>query len=169
MSSPTWVRVRRYRRIFATRKSRLVRRSEYSVPGWIRLTVTLAPPVSARPSGCGPLAIYAWVATKLAASSLPGTLVQVPLTWIPTLGIVYVASPLKSVRYGSTTRHHGLTGEPPAIETLTPLGPVPCSGTFAFRSQLSESRRPLLVPPCSVSPLRSRATRLTSTPCQFSV
>ena len=33
----------------------------------------------------------------------------------------------------------------------------------------SESRRPVLVPPCTVSPFRSRATTLTSTPCQFSV
>ena len=29
--------------------------------------------------------------------------------------------------------------------------------------------RPVLVPPCTVMPFRSRATMLTSTPCQFSI
>ena len=38
---PTWVRVRPYRRIFATRKSMLFRRSAKIVFGAIRFTVTL--------------------------------------------------------------------------------------------------------------------------------
>src|SRR5437016_5864685 len=53
MSTPICVRVRTYRRIFATRKSRLLRRGANSVAGATRFTVTL-PDERLRPSGCGP-------------------------------------------------------------------------------------------------------------------
>ena len=101
---------------------------------------------------------------------------HVPLTWTPTLGIVYVASPLICVRYGSTMRQYGfvtdiaLPAVEPAMELFaSPVAPAPSSGKAARTAQLSGSRRPVLVPPCTVSPFRSRATTLTSTPCQFSI
>ena len=36
-------------------------------------------------------------------------------------------------------------------------------------AQASSARRPVLVPAWTVRPMRSRATTLTSTPCQFSM
>src|SRR2546429_9421719 len=105
---------------------------------------------------------------------------HVPLTWRPTLGIVYVTSPRYWVRYGSTTRQYGFTTDSgdvvllpaavPAMELFdSPLEPAPSSGKAARSAQASWRRRPVLVPPCIVSPFRSRATRFTSTPCQFSI
>ena len=72
MSTPTCVRVRPYRMIFATRKSMLFRRSEKNVAGGIRFTVTLAAPERLRPSGCGPAAMYALVADEVRREALPG-------------------------------------------------------------------------------------------------
>ena len=66
-------------------------------------------------------------------------------------------------------RQYGSTGEPPAIDVVLPRDPWPCSGITAFSAHESESRRPVLVPPCTVRPFRSRALTPTSTPCQFSV
>src|SRR5580765_2204010 len=100
MSTPTCVRVRPYRTIFAMRRSMLLRRSEYNVFGSIRLTVTLVDPDRGRPSGCGPFVIHALLTTKFAASESPGSFRHVPLTCRSTLGIVYVASPRIDVRYG---------------------------------------------------------------------
>src|SRR5436305_15071927 len=101
---------------------------------------------------------------------------QVPLTWRPTFGTGYVASPLTSVRYGSSIRQYGLVTDielpfvDPAIELFAnPVAPAPYSGITARTAHASWSRRPVLVPPCTVRPLRSRATTFTSTPCQFSV
>src|SRR5687767_13881953 len=99
---------------------------------------------------------------------------HVPLNWRSTTGIVYVASPRICVKYGSMVLQYGFTTEPavapanrdPSSELFAPFGPVPCSGTAAFNAQLSEDRRPVLVTPCIVTPLRSRALTLTSTPCQ---
>src|SRR5438105_12966935 len=59
--------------------------------------------------------------------------------------------------------------EPPVELFAPPLGPAPSSGIIARTAQLSWSLRPVLVPPCTVSPFRSRATTLRSTPCQFSI
>src|SRR4029077_15309871 len=97
----------------------------------------------------------------------PGLLCHVALTWTPTLGSIYVARPVAEVRYGSTTRQYGfvaLVKSPPA-GTMAVLGVA--SGTNPRTSQASVSRRPVLVPPCTVSPYRKRALTLTSTPCQF--
>src|SRR5258706_13858374 len=105
---------------------------------------------------------------------------HVPLTWRPALGMVYVMSPRYCVRYGSTTRQYGVTtpngdvvllpAAVPAMELFdSPLAPDPSSGKAARSAQASWSLRPVLVPPCTVIPLRSRATRLTSTPSQFSI
>ena len=44
------------------RRSMLFRRAPHIVAGGIRFTETVAAPVSARPSGCGPAAIHALVA-----------------------------------------------------------------------------------------------------------
>ncbi len=76
---------------------------------------------------------------------------------------------MTDVRYGSTTRQYGFVTDvrsPPA-GTMAVLGVT--SGTSARTSQASESRRPVLVPPCTVSPFFKRALTLTSTPCQFMV
>src|SRR6267154_1393969 len=105
---------------------------------------------------------------------------QVPLTWRAILGIVYVTSPRYCVRYGSTTRQYGFTtpngdvvllpAAVPAMELFdNPVAPEPSSGRAARSAQASWSLRPVLVPPCTVMPLRSRATTFTSTPCQFSI
>src|SRR6478736_5680216 len=105
---------------------------------------------------------------------------QVPLTWRPTLGIKYVTSPRYCVRYGSTTRQYGfatdsgdvvlLPAAVPAMELFDPpVAPAPSSGSAARSAHASWRRRPVLVPPCTVIPLRSRATTFTSTPCQFSI
>src|SRR5947209_7344334 len=101
---------------------------------------------------------------------------QVPLTWRPSFGTRYVASPLTSVRYGSTIWQYGLTTDialplvdPPMELLASPVGPAPYSGRSARTAHASCSRRPVLVPPCTVRPLRRRATTLTSTPCQFSI
>src|ERR1700680_444221 len=106
----------------------------------------------------------------------PGLLCSVPLTWIPTFGIVYVASPRSDVRYGVTTRQYGFVTDElivvtmlAGMELVAPLAPDPSSGIVARTAQLSARLRPLLVPPCTVSPFRSRAETPTSTPCQFSV
>src|SRR5204862_6575996 len=104
---------------------------------------------------------------------------RLPLTCRPTLGIVYVTSPRYWVRYGSTTRQYGFTTDSgdvvllpaaePAIELFeSPVAPAPSSGNAARSAQASWYLRPVLVPPCTVIPLRSRATTFTSTPCQFS-
>ena len=90
-------------------------------------------------------------------------LAHVPLTCTSTLGIVYVASPLKSVLKGSAMRQYGFVTErlPAAVVTWTfavtdwfgvPVGPVPSSGNFARTSQPSASLRPVLVPPCTRQP-----------------
>src|SRR5580765_2598083 len=105
---------------------------------------------------------------------------QVALTWRATLGTRYVTSPLYCVRYGSTTRQYGfatdngdvvlLPAADPAMELFdNPVAPAPSSGKAVRSAQASWRRRPVLVPPCTVMPLRSRATTFTSTPCQFSV
>src|SRR5687768_1705842 len=52
---------------------------------------------------------------------------------------------------------------------VTPVGPVPSSGSLARTSHASATLRPVLVPPCTVSPFSSRAFTEKSTPCQFSV
>src|SRR5437867_1575570 len=94
---------------------------------------------------------------------------QVPLTWRAILGIVYVTSPRYCVRYGSTTRQYGFTTDSgdvvllPAAEPAmalfeSPVAPAPSSGKAARSAHASWSRRPVLVPPCTVMPLRSRAT-----------
>src|SRR5207253_8198915 len=52
----------------------------------------------------------------------------------------------------------------PAMDRFTvPSGAAPSSGKLARTSQLSANRRPVLVPPWIVTPLRSRAVTLTST------
>src|SRR6185503_8337835 len=106
MSSPTCVRVRPYRKIFDTRKSMLVRRSAYSVPGSIRLIVTLLAPDRLRPRNGRTKALFA---TKFAASCGPGSLDQVPLSCTSMRGMVYVASPRMDVWNGWTTRQYGFT------------------------------------------------------------
>ena len=86
---------------------------------------------------------------------------------MPTLGTIYVARPVAEVRYGSTTRQYGfvkLLRSPPA-GTMAVLDVL--SGTNARTAQASVSRRPVLVPPCTVSPFRMRALTPTSTPCQL--
>src|SRR5262245_21572164 len=88
---------------------------------------------------------------------------------MPTLGTVYEASPVADVRYGSTTWQYGfvrLLRSPPA-GTMAVLDDR--SGTNARTSQASVSRRPVLVPPCTVSPYLRRAFTVTSTPCQLLV
>src|SRR6185295_3683631 len=170
MSTPTCVRVRPYRIIFAMRRSMLFRRGEYSVFGSIRLTVMFVEFERFRFSVEFALR-YVWLATKFAASESPGSLRHVPLTWRSIFGTVYVASPRIEVRYGSTSRQYGFTGEPAAlvIEFVEPRVPWPCSGRTARSAHESASLRPVLVPPCTVSPLRRRAFTPTSTPCQFSI
>ena len=63
------------------------------------------------------------------------------------------------------------TGEPAfeVIELVAPRVPWPCSGTAALNAHESANLRPVLVPPCTVRPLRSRAFTLMSTPCQYCV
>src|SRR5262245_34866215 len=127
--------------------SMLLRRSEYSVNGSMRLTVMFVVSDRLRPSVEFELR-YAWLATKLAASWSPGSLRHVPLTWTSIFGTVYVASPRNEVRYGSTSRQYGLTGPPLAFvtELVAPRVPRPCSGRTSRRSHESASLRPVLVP-----------------------
>ena len=78
-----------------------------------------------------------------------------------------MARPVAEVRYGSTTWHHGfvkLLRSPPA-GTMAVLDVL--SGTNARTPQESVSRRPVLVPPCTVSPFFMRALIPMSTPCQL--
>src|SRR5262245_17888316 len=86
---------------------------------------------------------------------------------MPTLGTVYDASPVADVRYGSTTWQYGFV----KLERSPPAGTMAVldvrSGTTARTSQASVSRRPVLVPPCTVSPNPRRALTVTSTPCQL--
>ena len=79
------------------------------------------------------------------------------------------------LRDGSTTRQYGPVGETALMAGAIPwrvrpgLATTPSSGNFARIVQLSVSRRPVLMPPCTVSPFRNRALEPTSTPCQFSI
>src|SRR2546422_10533953 len=111
MSTPTWVRIPPNRRIFATRKSMLLRRSANTVYGAIRFTVATAAPVRGRPSGCGPGAVHALSATKFASRYPPGALIPVAATWTATRGIVYAARPATSGRCGSAKRQEGYVTE----------------------------------------------------------
>ena len=76
---------------------------------------------------------------------------------------------MAEVRYGSTTRQYGFV----KLLTSPPAGTMAVldvrSGTSARTSQASVSRRPVLVPPCTVSPFRKRALTPISTPCQLLV
>src|SRR6266850_3152776 len=96
-----------------------------------------------------------------------------------TFGTTYVARPRSEVLNGSTTRQYGFCSPPSRAEDVvvvtrvvwvaTTFGQEYVSGRTARMAQLSCSLRPVLVPPCTVSPFRSRALTPTSTPCQFSI
>src|SRR5262245_18537878 len=82
---------------------------------------------------------------------------------------MYVARPVAEVRYGSSTWHHGfvvLLRRPPA-GTMAVLDVL--SGMSALTPQESVSLRPVLVPPCTVSPFLMRALTPKSKPCQLLV
>src|SRR4051812_14115252 len=125
-------------------------RSPYNVPGSTRLTRTLAAlPASGRPSdGCtSALGTFQFAANPTAVPSVVGfapctSLLTAVLTRMSHLGMVYDAEPLTKVRNGSSMWQKRLLG---------------LSGRT---SQLSLTRRPVLVPPCTVRPLNGRAETL---------
>src|SRR2546425_574303 len=77
-------------------------------------------------------------------------------------------------QYGLITER--ANGPPPRALTFAvtelfvpiPLSGAPTSGRAARTPHPSANRRPVLVPPCTDNPLRSRAFTEMSTPCQFS-
>ena len=173
MSSPTCVRVRPNRRIFATRKSRLLRRSAKNVSGAMRLTVDVA----------GREIAAERRATRSRSSPCSSPRGCAPATARPRaahldvhLGNRIRRQPLELA--WCTVRRYGSTGSSRSSRSVRRTGDrvVRAGRTRAVLGQTSRarrtrpaSRRPVLVPPCIVRPLRSRATTLTSTPCQFSL
>src|SRR5687767_13020446 len=83
------------------------------------------------------------------------------LTSTSIFGTVYDTRPRSEVIHGSVTSQDS--------SCWLTLARTRFSGNLAADSQLLRTPRPVLVPPCSVKPLRSRALRLTSTPCQYCV
>ena len=79
------------------------------------------------------------------------------LTSTSTFGTVYEARPLKEVVHFSATSHESTRALPRS------------SGSARVRSHVSRTARPVLVPPCKVRPLASRAVPVKSTPCQYDV
>ena len=79
------------------------------------------------------------------------------LTSTSIFGTVYEARPLNEVDHFSVTSHESTRAVPSS------------SGSALVTAQLSRTARPVLVPPCTVMPLASRAVAVKSTPCQYAV
>src|SRR5687768_16109860 len=75
------------------------------------------------------------------------------LTSTSSLGTVYVADPRTEVSHGSVTSQPRRSG----LSMLT------------TESQVLRTPRPVVVPPCSMSPPRRRAVAEVVTPCQYCV
>jgi hypothetical protein len=79
------------------------------------------------------------------------------LTNTATFGRVYEARPLNDVANFSVTSHESTRAVPRS------------SGSALVTLHRLRTPRPVLVPPCTFSPLASRAVAVKSTPCQYAV
>jgi hypothetical protein len=88
----------------------------------------------------------------------------VALTSTSTFGTVYVDSARNAVAHRSTWWQ-------PRASIFVEVDKSPnvsnSSGTLSWISQRSRTPRPVLVPPWKISPFRSRAFTVASTPCQY--
>src|SRR5687767_12674164 len=134
-------------------------------PGSTRFTVTLAAlPASERPSDGDTTALFA---TKLPITCGPGTLCNAALTSTSILGIVYDPRNLSCVRNGDCWWQY-CRGNWALLASPSTGRLVRSSGSCCATSQLSIVVRPVLIPPCIVSPLRGRAVKIRSNPFQCS-
>src|SRR5436190_21479835 len=99
----------------------------------------------------------AFDATKLAATTGPAMLWNVPLRFTSIFGTRYVPRNFQSARNGVSVWQYASGVEPTD------------SGTFDAMSQLSVTVFPVLTPPCRTTPARGRALKLTSIPFQRSI
>ena len=118
MSTPTCVRVRPYRRIFATRKSMLLRRSAIERARLDQVHRDVAPPERLRPSVAA-AAMYALFTTKFAARLVARGCSATSRSPGRRLAESYT-SRARGIASGTARRRGstGSTGEPPAIDVV---------------------------------------------------
>src|SRR5688500_9295601 len=141
MSTPTLVRVRPNRRILAKRRSNWLTRSPYNVPGSIRLTLIVVPPMPANGRFKPTVAVFG--AVQLAARLPPWSLRIVPATCTSIFGIMYDPSAVNRVTNPVEVSHQGSVAS--------------VSGSASRSAQLSLSVFAELKPPCRTRPFPGRA------------